>query len=75
MDAVHLNLIAANPAVRAGDLAPQLGQEILAFKLNVRKLKNLGLTLSLGTGYRLSSRGGAWLGRDVPGLGLQPAKM
>ncbi|MBK9546621.1 MAG: hypothetical protein IPO51_12400 [Dehalococcoidia bacterium] len=61
-----LNLIAANPAVRAGDLAPQLGQEVLAFKLNVRKLKNLGLTLSLESGYRLSSRGGAWLGRDVP---------
>ena len=40
--------------------------QILAFKLNVRKLKNLGLTLSLESGYRLSSRGGAWLGRDVP---------
>lgn len=52
-----LALIAANPAVRAGDLAPQMGQELLDFKLNVRKLKALGLTISLGTGYRLSPRG------------------
>ncbi len=52
-----LALIAGNEAVRAGDLAPQLEQELLAFKLNVRKLKNLGLTMSLGTGYRLSPRG------------------
>jgi hypothetical protein len=56
-----LALIASNRAVRAGDLAPQLGQELLAFKLNVRKLKNLGLTISLGTGYRLSPRGEAYL--------------
>lgn len=52
-----LELVAANPAVRAGDLSPQLGMELLPFKLNVRKLKNLGLTISLGTGYRLSPRG------------------
>ena len=55
-----LDLIAANPAVRAGDLAPQLGMELLDFKVNVRKLKNLGLTISLGTGYRLSPRGEAF---------------
>lgn len=56
-----LELIAANPAVRAGDLAPQLGMELLPFKLNVRKLKNLGLTISLGTGYRLSRRGESYM--------------
>lgn len=56
-----LALIAANPAVRAGDLTPLMEQELLAFKLNVRKLKNLGLTISLGTGYRLSPRGEAFL--------------
>jgi hypothetical protein len=56
-----LEIIAANPAVRAGDLAPRLGQDLLAFKLNVRKLKNLGLTISLGTGYRLSPRGESFL--------------
>jgi hypothetical protein len=31
------------------------------FKLDVRKLKNLGLTLSLEVGYRLSPRGEAYL--------------
>ena len=56
-----LQLIAANPAVRAGDLAPRMNQELLAFKLNVRKLKNLGLTISLGTGYKLSPRGDAYM--------------
>ena len=37
--------------------------ERLAFKSDVRKLKALGLTESLGTGYRLSPRGQAWLDR------------
>jgi hypothetical protein len=58
-----LEVIAGSEGVRAGDLAPQLGQEKEAFKLNVRKLKNLGLTESLGTGYRISPRGEAVLGR------------
>lgn len=58
-----LALIAAHPATRAGDLAPKMNQELLDFKLNVRKLKNLGLTISLGTGYRLSPRGQAFLGK------------
>lgn len=40
-----------------------MGQELPDFKLNVRKLKNLGLTISLGTGYRLSPRGEAFLAR------------
>jgi hypothetical protein len=31
-------------------------------KLDVRKLKNLGLTISLPTGYELSPRGRAFLG-------------
>lgn len=56
-----LRLIAANRAVRAGDLAAQLGREVPPFKLDVRKLKNLGLTLSLGTGYAISPRGEAFL--------------
>jgi nucleotide-binding universal stress UspA family protein len=58
-----LRLIGANEAVRAGDLADELGMERLAFKADVRKLKALGLTESLGTGYRLSPRGQAWLDR------------
>ena len=52
-----LRLIRDRPAVRAGDLAPTRGQERLAFKRDVRKLKELGLTESLDVGYRLSARG------------------
>lgn len=57
-----LRLIDRNPGVRAGDLAPQVRQERAAFKVNVRKLKGLGLTESLEIGYRLSPRGRALLG-------------
>jgi hypothetical protein len=57
-----LQLIERRPAVRAGDLADEVGRERLPFKTDVRKLKNLGLTISLGTGYRLSPRGEAYLG-------------
>lgn len=56
-----LSLIANHPAVRAGDLAQQLGWETQAFKIRVRKLKELGLTESLDIGYRLSPRGTAYL--------------
>lgn len=56
-----LELIEKRPAVRAGDLAPVLGQELVTFKRNVRKLKELGLTESLEIGYRLSPRGHALL--------------
>lgn len=49
------------PAVRAGDLAEHLGRDPLKFKLDVRKLKNLGLTISLGVGYKLSPRGEEYL--------------
>jgi hypothetical protein len=56
-----LALIAERPAVRAGDLAAASGRERDPFKLDVRKLKNLGLTESLDVGYRLSPRGAAFL--------------
>jgi hypothetical protein len=59
-----LELIQQHPAVRAGDLAQELGQERLRFKANVRKLKALGLTESLEVGYRLSPRGRAYLERS-----------
>ena len=36
------------------------------FRLNVRKLKELGLTESLEIGYRLSPLGAALLGSDPP---------
>jgi hypothetical protein len=61
--AAVLDLIAANPAVRAPDLAARMGRETLPFKRDVRKLKELGLTESLEVGYRLSPRGRAYLGR------------
>jgi hypothetical protein len=58
-----LDLIAANPEVRAEDLAASIGREKLPFKRDVRKLKELGLTESLLVGYRLSPRGQALLER------------
>jgi hypothetical protein len=54
-----LELIRDRPEVRAGDLAEAVGRERLAFKRDVRKLKELGLTESLPVGYRLSPRGEA----------------
>jgi hypothetical protein len=58
-----LELIKARPATRAPDLAASLGRETQPFKTDVRKLKNLGLTISLERGYRLSPRGQAYLAR------------
>lgn len=53
-----LRLIEANPAVRAGDLYASAGYpDMLSFKRDVRRLKELGLTESLPVGYRLSPRG------------------
>lgn len=52
-----LALIGAHEGRRAADLAAQLGRETIAFKRDVRKLKELGLTESLDVGYRLSARG------------------
>jgi hypothetical protein len=54
--------IEAEPGRRAGDLYGQLGwSELQDFKLHVRRLKALGLTLSWRIGYRLSPRGDAFL--------------
>jgi hypothetical protein len=54
-----LRLIEKYPGVVSTALARHAQQERPAFKLNVRKLKELGLTESLDTGYRLSPRGQA----------------
>ncbi len=59
-----LGLIAEHPARRAPDLAEMVGRETKPFKLDVRKLKNLGLTNSLKIGYELSPRGRAFLDAD-----------
>jgi hypothetical protein len=56
-----LRLIESEPGVAARHLAPQVGQPLAEFKANVRKLKGLGLTVSLVTGYELSSLGQSYL--------------
>jgi hypothetical protein len=58
-----LALIRKHPQVAASRLAPKLGREKLAFKVDVRKLKKLGLTTSFEVGYELSPRGKAFLAR------------
>jgi hypothetical protein len=60
-----LRAIGEQPAVVSTTLAEQLGIERPAFKLNVRKLKALGLTESLEVGYRLSPRGAAFLAAAI----------
>lgn len=57
-----LAIVRRRPGVRAADLAQELRTETLVFKRDVRKLKELGLTESLETGYRLSPRGEAFMG-------------
>jgi hypothetical protein len=59
-----LRLIRDRPGVRAGDLAAAVGWDRASFKVDVRKLKELGLTESLEVGYRLSPRGRALLDRE-----------
>lgn len=56
-----LALIATYPGLRAAELAEMLGREKQQLKLDIRKLKNLGLTLSLKIGYEISPRGRAFL--------------
>ena len=56
-----LRLIKNYPGVVSTALARHTGQERPAFKVNVRKLKEMGLTESLDVGYRLSPRGEALL--------------
>jgi hypothetical protein len=60
----YLRLIRDHPEVRAEDLAASLGLEKRVFKPRVRRLKELGLTISLSPGYRLSPRGEALLAAD-----------
>lgn len=57
----YLRLLAANPHIRAQDLADSIGIDKPTFKGNVRKLKVLGLTISHSPGYELSPRGTTYL--------------
>ena len=69
----YLRAIAENPEVRAEELAASFGLEKRIFKPRVRRLKELGLTISLSPGYRLSPRGEAFLKHEGP-AGAGPSK-
>jgi hypothetical protein len=56
-----LAIIAKRPRVAASKLAASLGRETAPFKIDVRKLKKLGLTQSFEIGYEVSPRGRAYL--------------
>ncbi|WP_054309511.1 hypothetical protein [Mesorhizobium sp. 1M-11] len=56
-----LSAIGTHPGTSAAELALGTGVEKPKFKQDVRRLKELGLTESLETGYRLSPRGEAVL--------------
>lgn len=56
-----LDLIRQHPQRRAPDLAEIEGRETAPFKIDVRKLKGMGLTVSFAVGYELSPRGLAYL--------------
>jgi len=56
-----LRAIQAHPNLAAVELAKVTGDEKEWLKLNVRKLKNLGLTISHHPGYTLSPRGERYL--------------
>jgi hypothetical protein len=60
-----LELIRRRPHTRAPDLAAEMGRERDPFKIDVRKLKNLGLTRSFEVGYEVSPRGLAYLERTT----------
>jgi hypothetical protein len=62
---VTLDVIRRRPHTRAPDLAAELGRERDPFKIDVRKLKNLGLTRSFDVGYEVSPRGLAYLERTT----------
>ncbi len=55
-----LGAIGNHPGERSVDLAARLNTDQPRLKRRVRQLKELGLTESLGTGYRLAPRGRAY---------------
>jgi hypothetical protein len=61
-----LRAIEARPGVLAATLARGLGRARDELKRDVRKLKNLGLTFSLETGYRLTPKGQALVAAMKP---------
>jgi hypothetical protein len=63
-----LAIIDEQPRVAASKLAAKLGRETLPFKVDVRKLKKLGLTQSFEVGYEISPRGRAYLRAIKPAI-------
>jgi hypothetical protein len=61
----YLDLIRAHPQRRAPDLAELVGRDTAPFKIDVRKLKKLGLTVSFAVGYEVSPRGLSYLARTT----------
>lgn len=70
--AATLAIIDRKPRVAASKLAAELGRETLPFKVDVRKLKKLGLTQSFEVGYEISPRGRAYVAARP--AALKPAK-
>jgi DNA-binding transcriptional ArsR family regulator len=56
-----LSMIAERDGRTAAEMAERLDMEKLTLKRKIRQLKELGLTESLAVGYRLSSRGHAFV--------------
>ena len=56
-----LEWIRDHPHVVSTELAALLDRELLPLKVDIRKLKALGLTISHDVGYELSPRGAAYL--------------
>ncbi len=61
-----LAIIERQPRIAASKLAKQLKRDTLPFKIDVRKLKKLGLTQSFEVGYEISPRGRAYLAAARP---------
>ena len=59
-----LHAIEASPGTLAEEMAATFGRTKPAFKADVRKLKELGLTISLRPGYELSPRGRAFVAKE-----------
>ena len=66
-----LTWIRDHPRVVSRELAAQREVDLLPLKVDIRKLKALGLTISHDVGYELSPRGAAYLAwrRDDGGSG------
>jgi hypothetical protein len=59
-----LTLIGESPGTSSKLLAASLKRIQMDLKKDIRKLKQLGLTISLETGYKLSDRGRSYLDRE-----------